>query len=473
MLVLSGAHVTSSCSDITGRDPNGWKLLGIYYCGVFYGDVDDLRAAMKKPDFVRTEKTFVTQSMMTNRTGEILPYDTEAPPILVQTQKRFTVDKKQKYVKWMDFEFYIGFNKDVAVTLYNIKYKGERIFYELGLEEALAHYAGSDPKPSHTTFLDAYYGFGPNVFELVKGYDCPWNSEYLDTSLHMDGNTTTNVDSICLYESDAGFPIQRHTTHRMATVTRNTVFNLRFVSTIGNYDYQFTYSFLLDGSIEVAARASGYIQATYYYGNEDFVPATVKYPWDKKEMKTMKVERSILKTEDDAKINWAANGAAMYNIINKDTPNESGHFATHHMYATKHKDTEKHLTHSANNMDSGKPIIDFSKFFDGESLEQEDLVLWFNVGMHHLPHTGDLPITLISTAQSSVIFSPHNYLLSDPSRQTVQQVELDLMGEKVAVDTYGKKVASCQTPLFVDGDYTDYVGGYTISKMPRVPCENC
>ncbi|PPQ88080.1 hypothetical protein CVT24_002552, partial [Panaeolus cyanescens] len=263
----------------------------------------------------------------------------------------------------MDFEFYIGFNKDVAVTLYDIKYKGERIFYELGLEEALAHYAGSDPKSSHTAFLDSYYGFGPYTYELVKGYDCPLNSDYLDTVLHMDGNTTTNFDSICLYESDAGFPIQRHTTHRMATVTRNTVFNLRFVSTIGNYDYQFTYSFLLDGSIEVAVRASGYIQSTYYYGNEEygykiqkhlsgsmhdhvltfkadidikgdkntfettkFVPAKVKYPWDKKEMNTMKVERSLLKNEDDAKINWAPNGAAQYSILNTEKPNVWGEY---------------------------------------------------------------------------------------------------------------------------------------------------
>ncbi|EAU83093.2 copper amine oxidase [Coprinopsis cinerea okayama7 len=526
--------------DITGRDPAGWKLLGIYYGGIFYESAAAFRAAWEKSDFVRTEKTFVTQSMMTNRTGEILPYDYEAPPAQFQTQKRWTVDKENKYVKWMDFEFYIGFNKDVAVTLYDIKYKGERIFYELGLEEALAHYAGSDPKSSHTAFLDSYYGFGPYVYELVKGYDCPWNADYLDTSLHMNGNTTTNFDSICLFESDAGFPIQRHTTGKMATVTKNIVFNLRFVSTIGNYDYAFTYSFLLDGSIEVTVRASGYIQSTYYYGNEDygykiqkhlsgsmhdhvltfkadldikgtknsfettsFVPTVESYPWSNGERSTMKVERSILKTEDDAKINWAPNGANMYAIINKDAPNvwgeypgyrimpghgtpihstvqkssivkDSMHFATHHMYVTKQKDTERHLTHSTNNMDSGKPLVDFSKFFDGENLEQEDIVLWFNLGMHHLPHTGDLPITLMSTAQSSVVFSPHNYLLSDPTRQTVQQIEIDLTGEKPVVDNYGKKTDVCYTPRIVEDDYTQYEGGSTVSKMPHhVPCTNC
>lgn len=441
----------------------------------------------------------------------------------------------------MDFEFYFGFNKDIAVTLYDIKYKGKRIFYELGLQEALAHYAGADPKSSGTAFLDNYYGFGPNVFELVKGYDCPLNADYVDTTLHMDGNTTTNYDSICLFEADAGFPIQRHTTGKMASVTKNINFNLRFVSTIGNYDYAFTYTFSLDGSIEVMVRASGYIQSTYYALNEEygyriekhlsgsmhdhvltfkadldingpkntfetlkFVPAKVKYPWSKEVRNTMKVTRDFLTSEDDAKINWAPNGAAIYTIVNKDTPNpwgeypgyrimpghgtpihstvqdssilkESAHFGTHHMYVTKHKDTEKQLSHSSNNMDSGKPVVNFAKFFDGENLEQEDIVLWFNLGMHHIPHTGDLPTTLMSTAQSSVVFSPHNYLLSDPTRQTVQQVEIDLTGDKPVTDSYGKKVDVCQTPLVVEPAFDDYVGGSTVSKMPapRIVCEHC
>lgn len=32
----------------------------------------------------------------------------------------------------------------------------------------------------------------------------------------------------------------------------------------------------------------------------------------------------------------------------------------------------------------GAPLVDFDKFFDGESLAQEDLVAWINIGMHHL-----------------------------------------------------------------------------------------
>lgn len=36
----------------------------------------------------------------------------------------------------------------------------------------------------------------------------------------------------------------------------------------------------------------------------------------------------------------------------------------------------------SNAYDPGNPVIDFDKFFDGENLLQEDLVLWANLGMH-------------------------------------------------------------------------------------------
>lgn len=59
-----------------------------------------------------------------------------------------------------DFSFYITFTRDTGVRLFDIKYKGERIIYEMGLQEAIASYAGNDPVQSGTSYLDTYYGFG-------------------------------------------------------------------------------------------------------------------------------------------------------------------------------------------------------------------------------------------------------------------------------------------------------------------------
>lgn len=84
-----------------------------------------------------------------------MPFETEAPPMNVQPGgQRFKVDEENKYIEWMDFSFYLTFTRDTGMRLYNVKFKGERIIYELGLQEAIAHYAGNDPVQSGTAYLD-------------------------------------------------------------------------------------------------------------------------------------------------------------------------------------------------------------------------------------------------------------------------------------------------------------------------------
>ncbi len=54
------------------------------------------------------------------------------------------------------------------------------------------------------------------------------------------------------------------------------------------------------------------------------------------------------------------------------------------------------------------PQQDFSKFFDGEGIENEDLTLWFNLGMHHFTRSEDVPVTLYPR-RSDITFAPQNF----------------------------------------------------------------
>lgn len=83
-------------------------------------------------------------------------------------------------------------------------------------------------------------------------------------------------------------------------------------------------------------------------------------------------------------------GSGMHlTITNSSNLFKSQGFADHALYVTKRKDTENAASHSCNSYDPRNPIIDFADYFDGENLVQEDLVMWFNLGMHHVPHTGE------------------------------------------------------------------------------------
>lgn len=225
----------------------------------------------------------------------------------------------------------------------------------------------------------------------------------------------------------------------------------------------FSYSFYLDGSIAVEVRASGYIQSAYFAKNDDYgfqihdflsgsmhdhvlnfkadfdilgtdnsvqlmrnTPVTTTYPWSgNKTRNTMKLVRSFIDSEDDARINWDANSQTQFLVVNKDETNKYGEYrgyrvlpytgaahltvenssnlvnaarwAGYDVQVSQRKDTEPKSAHAYNSQDVNDPPVNFDAFFDGESLDQEDLVVWFNLGMHH----GELSLVSFCLACSS------------------------------------------------------------------------
>ncbi|KAH9915164.1 copper amine oxidase [Epithele typhae] len=537
-------------TNVSGRDPSLWSALGWFYANTYYNSTESFRAAWEAGELPKLESNlegdWIGSDYMGPKTegGEnsTMWGSERAPPLQVPVGGaeglRYKVDIDEKYVEWMDFSFYLGYSRDTGLRLFDIKYRGERIVYELGLEEAIAHYAGADPVQSGVAYLDTYYGFGPYAFELLAGYDCPTHATFLNTSFHASEISRTHPNSICLFEYDTGYLIQRHSNEAYVSGTKNIAFVVRSVSTVGNYDYNFDYTFYLDGSIEVTVRASGYIQSTYYYGNEDYgykirsglsgsmhdhcllfkadidilgtansianhtvVPVKEAYPWSHGvERSTMKLERSYLQTEDEGKIQWTANAQTMLMVVNQDEENPFGEprgyrimpgrgsgmhltitessdllasqsFATHQLYATVRKDTEPRAAHSLNGYDVANPVVNFGEFLDGESLVQEDVVLWFNLGMHHVPHTGDLPNTVFTTAQGSMMILPHNYLLHDPSRDSRQTVRVDYNNSGVQlVNTFGSEMSKGGANLTAAvPDFWAYRGDISVRKFPYDP----
>jgi len=258
-------------TDVTGRDPANWTFEGWLYNDIFYPTTADFRKAYWSGNFTKLGANVEGDWARTDQQGPVPPMDTASPPsAIAPSGARYSVDQARKYVEWMDFSFYIGFTRDTGLALYDIRHKGQRIIYELKLQEALAHYAGNDPVQSGTAYLDSYYGFGPYSFQLVPGYDCPSYATFVNTSFFVSETTHTHINSVCLFEFDADYLMQSHTNSAYTAKTKNIYFTVRAVADVGNYSYLFSYIFYQDGSIKVEVRASGYIQAAYYANNQDY-----------------------------------------------------------------------------------------------------------------------------------------------------------------------------------------------------------
>lgn len=420
-----------------------------------------------------------------------MAHDEKAPPVAILPDgARHEFDPEQNYVSWMDYTFFVSHGPG-GISLHDVRFKGERIIYELAMQEALAHYAGPDQDQTYASYLDVNIGF--TQFNLIPGYDCPAYATY--------------TDAFCLFEYPKDYPMSRHYNYDYYHATKNIAFMVRSISTVGNYDYQTTYEFHYDGSIQVLVRASGYIQGSDFVEGEDpweygfrirnelsgsmhdhvlnfkldldingtqnsllkteFVPHAQVYEWSGGEVQnTMKVERSYITNEDQGKINWAPNAAAAYSVVNKDQENEFGehpgfriypstgssihvtvenstvfgnniNWATHQLYALRRKDSEPVAAHPSADLYSDDVQLDFNDFFDGESLEQEDIVLYFNLGMHHMPDTYDLPVTVFQGAQSGITIRPQNYFRSDSSVATRQQVHITNENDEAKAEYYG------------------------------------
>lgn len=494
--------------DTPSTNHHDWTVGQWFYNGVLYDNDTVLRDAIKDPAFQRLTLNHDGAWTDTEDLAASMPERDMPPPLSVQPYgPRYHLDRDESYVSWMGFSFFLSTNQATALSLFDVRYNNSRLIYHLGLQEALAHYAGSEPLQSGLEFLDTFFGMGSMMFSLVPGVDCPGHAEYLDMSYHKGGKMYTNRNAICVFEFTSDAPLQRHTSAYSVSVSRNTYLVVRSVSTVGNYDYTIDYIFYLDGSIEVKVRASGFIFSAFHaeprsspltrdddtneYGyrihpavhtsmhdhvisfRADFdicgpkntvirtaiEPISRTYPWDKPEVpgirNTMHMVHSPVQHETG--LNWPTNGREMYIVTNRNATNKWGETRGYRIQPgtgmsnpshltilnstalgrsaawsasdlwilRNHPDTEPASAHHLNYIDPHSPLVDFEKMVDGESVEDEDLVVYFNLGGHHVPTSQDVPNTLMHTSASSVMFVPFNYFDTDVSRALRQGVRID------------------------------------------------
>ena len=68
-----------------------------------------------------------------------------------------------------------------------------------------------------------------------------------------------------------------------------------------------------------------------------------------------------------------ASGVAYLTVQDSSVTKNAAHHTTHHLYVTRQKDNETYAVGAYNSLTPEDPQVDFDKYFNGESLDQEDM----------------------------------------------------------------------------------------------------
>jgi Cu2+-containing amine oxidase len=260
--------------NLTGR-PEDWSATKVYYAGVVYDSADALMEGWNAGTIPTVNISAPVFKGLRDNYAVFNQHEGEARPVggpqlgaqhYEPQGKRYSVEGNE--VEYMGWKVHVGHRPTQGFRLFDFRFKGERVMYELSMNEIIASYGGLGPTQATTHYYDAYWQMGQMSFELAHGVDCPLTATYLNyTYIYDSDEVATNPHSICIFEQDGAMPANRHTewhgadSERMFAGAPLKYLVIRNIATVYNYDYVLDVHLHINGAIEMEARTTGYLQA--------------------------------------------------------------------------------------------------------------------------------------------------------------------------------------------------------------------
>jgi primary-amine oxidase len=164
---------------------------------------------------------------------------------------------------WRNWDFHLALNSRTGLALstvtYNDKGTKRKVMYEGTLGGMIVPYGDPDVGWYFKAYLDSgEYGMGTLTSSIEPGKDAPQNAVFLDATIaDFTGAPMTIPNAIAVFERYAGpeFKHQEMGKPNVSAERRELV--VRWISTVGNYDYLFDWVFAENGTIGINAGATG------------------------------------------------------------------------------------------------------------------------------------------------------------------------------------------------------------------------
>ncbi|CAL8468966.1 g8507 [Coccomyxa elongata] len=279
--------------DHRGNNASNWSVIQIFYNGQVFANTTELNTA-----FMDTTSGLNRQQLRMPLPGEINYASLKRQPGTGRPEargnaapqagtrqyepsgKRYSIDRNA--ISYMGWTFQVSVRPSGGIRIWDVRFGGERIAYEIALQEAMISKGGATPSQSLDQAYDTANGLGSSFHELVQGVDCPFHASYLDTAAYVDRDSPLlHPQSICVWEQDTGRPLWRHYTQEFAAKGSFIQYGgvvdhalvIRGITTVYNTDYMTDFVFHLNGEIQVSVSLSGYMLAAPWNG------ATLNYSY--------------------------------------------------------------------------------------------------------------------------------------------------------------------------------------------------
>ncbi|MEW5561205.1 primary-amine oxidase [Enterobacter asburiae] len=166
-------------------------------------------------------------------------------------------------IHWQNWDFHVRLDSRVGPILSTVTYNDNgtrrKVMYEGSLGGMIVPYGDPDVGWYFKAYLDSGdYGMGTLTSSIARGKDAPTNAVLLDETIaDYSGKPMDIPHAIAVFERYAG-PEYKHQEMGQPNVsTERRELVVRWISTVGNYDYIFDWVFHDNGVIGIDAGATG------------------------------------------------------------------------------------------------------------------------------------------------------------------------------------------------------------------------
>ncbi|NXB84854.1 AOC1 oxidase, partial [Vidua chalybeata] len=430
-------------------DPRRWAVRQLWYNGRYFGGVRELAeshargalplARLPEPPARHLFSSYEPRGRFSSGT----PTEVHGAKVCEPQGRRYRLrGNRLEYGGW---SLAFRLRSSAGLQLFDVRFGGERVAYELSVQEAVAFYGGHSPAAMQTKYMDAGWAMGASSYELARGVDCPETAAFLDAHHLLDADGPVRFPrALCVFELPTGVPLRRHFDsdfqggfHFYAGLEGRALV-LRTTSTVYNYDYIWDFLLYPNGVLETKVHATGYIHATFY------TPEGRRYGSRVHSHLLGNIHTHLVHYKVDLDVAGSGNSFETMDIRfeNISNPWSAGARVVqprgtrtgvgqelpaprltppltcrrYHLAVTRRHENEPSSSSIYTQNNPWDPPVTFESFIrDNETIEDQDLVAWVTVGFLHVPHAEDIPNTATPGNAVGFFLRPFNFFSEDPS----------------------------------------------------------